>query len=298
VVDATRALYRGRFAPSPTGPLHLGSLLTAFASYLDARSAQGEWWLRIEDLDAPRAVRGAADDIRRTLEGHGLVWDREVVQTRDRVDRYTVALERLAQAGLTYRCSCSRSQLGGATVYPGTCRNRGITDVHAAVRVRVDAASIGFVDRIQGLVRQELGREVGDFVVLRRDGIPAYQLAVVVDDADQDITDVVRGADLLDNTPRQLFLYDALGLAPPRHAHVPLVIDAHGEKLSKQTFAERIDTASAAANLLRVLQLLGQSPEPALTAAAVDDVVRWAIANWRVERVPRVLRLPPLVGTG
>jgi glutamyl-Q tRNA(Asp) synthetase len=292
--DATVRLYRGRFAPSPTGPLHLGSLLTATASFLDARAARGEWWLRIEDLDATRAVPGAADDIRTTLEAHGLLWDGEVEQIRDRLDRYTHALDQLARAGLTYRCTCSRSQLAGTRIYAGTCRARGVRDRQAAVRVRVDDAEIEFVDRIQGPVRQHLGRDVGDFVVLRRDGIPAYQLAVVVDDADQHVTDVVRGADLLDNTPRQIYLCDALGLDPPRYAHVPLVVDANGDKLSKQTFAARVDSTSAPSNLLRVLDMLGQSPDPALRRATAADVLDWAIANWRLEGVPRTRRIEPL----
>lgn len=292
--EATARPYRGRFAPSPTGPLHLGSLLTATASFLDARAARGEWWLRIEDLDATRVVPGAADDIRTTLEAHGLQWDGEVEQSGDRRDRYFQALDHLARAGLTYRCTCSRSRLAGTRAYPGTCRALHVRDPQAAVRIRVDDAEIEFVDRIQGRVRQHVGRDVGDFVVLRRDGIPAYQLAVVVDDADQHVTDVVRGADLLDNTPRQIFLCGVLGLAAPRYAHVPLVVDANGDKLSKQTFAARIDSTSAPANLLRVLDMLGQSPDPALRAGTVADVLDWAIANWRLDRVPRTLRLEPL----
>jgi glutamyl-Q tRNA(Asp) synthetase len=292
--DATARPYRGRFAPSPTGPLHLGSLLTATASFLDARAARGEWWLRIEDLDATRVVPSAADDIRATLEAHGLLWDGEVEQIRDRLDRYFQALDHLARAGLTFRCTCSRSQLAGTRIYPGTCRTRAVRDPQAAVRVRVGDAEIEFVDRIQGPVRQHLGRDVGDFVVLRRDGIPAYQLAVVVDDADQHVTDVVRGADLLDNTPRQIFLCGVLGLDAPRYAHVPLVVDANGAKLSKQTFAARVDSTSAPANLLRVLDMLGQSPDPALLQGTVADVLHWAIAHWRLEAVPRTLRLEPL----
>jgi glutamyl-Q tRNA(Asp) synthetase len=266
----------GRFAPSPTGPLHFGSLVAALASWLDARAAGGRWLVRIEDLDRPRVQPGAADEILRTLQALGLGWDGEVLYQSRRGALYREALERLAPH--TYGCACTRreiadSSLGlavdGARIYPGTCR-AGLAPERAtrALRVRVASEEIRFVDRAQGAQAQVLSREVGDFVLYRADGLFAYQLAVVVDDAAQGVTDVVRGADLLDSTARQIYLQRLLGVPQPRYLHLPVAVNAAGEKLSKQTGARPVDSRRAADELGAALRFLGQ-PETADLAQAV-----------------------------
>jgi glutamyl-Q tRNA(Asp) synthetase len=270
-------MYTGRFAPSPTGPLHFGSLLAALASWLDARAAGGRWLLRIEDLDPPREQPAAAGRIMRALEHLGLEWDEPVVYQSKRGQLYRDALERLA--GKTYACGCSRKEISDsalglalAGVYPGTCRN-GLPPGKTlrALRIRTVPDSIRFPDRVQGLVEQSVERDVGDFIVYRADGQFAYQLAVVVDDAEQGITDVVRGADLLDSTARQIYLQRLLGYPTPRYLHVPVAVNAAGEKLSKQTGAPAIGLTSAWDELRRALDFLGQ-PEGAN--------LREAVCNW------------------
>jgi glutamyl-Q tRNA(Asp) synthetase len=255
-------MYTGRFAPSPTGPLHLGSLIAALASWLDARAAGGQWLVRIEDLDRPRTVPGAADEILRALERLGLGWDGEVVYQSRRDALYREAMEKLRAQ--TYWCSCSRreiadSSLGlatdGAHIYPGTCRAR-VAAEGRALRIRTDRREIGFLDRVQGSQAQVLERDIGDFVLYRADGLYAYQLAVVVDDAAQGVTDVVRGADLLDSTPRQIYLQRLLGVPTPRYLHVPVAVNAAGEKLSKQTGAAPIELSFQ--TLRTALRFLGQ----------------------------------------
>jgi glutamyl-Q tRNA(Asp) synthetase len=270
----------GRFAPSPTGPLHFGSLVAALASWLDARAAGGRWLVRIEDLDPPREQPGAADDILRTLERLGLYWDGEVIFQRERTALYQKSLENLRQ--FTYWCGCTRrevadSSLGlaadGAQIYPGTCRNGlPLGRPPRALRLKV-SGSIDFIDRVQGPQRQNLENDVGDFVLLRADGQFAYQLAVVVDDAEQGVTDVVRGADLLGSTARQIFLQRRLGLATPRYLHVPAAVDAAGEKLSKQTGAGPVSDA----DLRRALAFLGQ---------AETDSLAEAMRNWNPALIP------------
>jgi len=299
------SVYRGRFAPSPTGPLHFGSLVAAVASYLDARSRRGEWLVRIEDLDAPRAVRGAADDILRTLAACGMRWDGTAVHQSTRADAYHAALHRLRARGMIYPCACSRREIADSAlagiegpVYPGTCRN-GIAAGKTAHALRVDTrgASIVFDDAVQGPVHQNLDTGVGDFVLYRADGIFAYQLAVVVDDAAQGITDVVRGADLLASTPRQIHLQRLLGYPTPRYGHVAVAVNAQGEKLSKQTRAPAIDAAAPLPALLAALDFLGQQPPRELSGrsatrsdAALSSLWQWAVANWRIERVPQRIR--------
>jgi len=277
----------GRFAPSPTGPLHFGSLLTAVASFVHARANAGRWLLRIEDLDTPRCVPGAVDSILQTLDRHGLWWD-AVAYQHERIALYQHALERLAAGGHTFVCTCSRSQLHDADIYPGTCRDRMLSPQEAAsVRLRVPTRTIEFVDGIQGPYVQRLDADVGDFVILRRDGIFAYQLAVVVDDAAQRVTQVVRGADLLDNTPRQLLLFEMLGSPPPLYCHVPVLADRTGRKLSKQTAATAVRIDSASENLHAILDLLGQCPPPTLCRAGPRDVLEWAVEHWDIDAVPR-----------
>ena len=276
-------MYVGRFAPSPTGPLHFGSLVAALASWLDARAAEGRWLVRIEDLDAPRALPGAADDILRTLDRLGLGWDGPVMYQSRRSASYKAALESLD----TYWCGCTRREIAdssigrasdGAQIYPGTCR-AGLAPGRTprALRVRTGGEEIAFTDRVQGPQRQVLEREIGDFVLLRADGQFAYQLAVVVDDAEQGVTDVVRGADLLDSTPRQIFLQRLLGYPMPRYLHVPAAVNQAGEKLSKQTGARPVDIKRKAEELARALTFLGQ-PE-------TDDLAQ-AVANWKPELIP------------
>jgi len=242
----TDATYVGRFAPTPSGPLHLGSLVAAMASWLDARRANGQWLVRIEDLDTPRNVPGATNDLLNTLLALGMCPDQPVVRQSERQRLYEAALKSLADAGLTFWCACSRreiadSRLPGTSntlVYPGTCRGTYIRPPEkSAVRVRVNDDEICFDDRTFGRRCQALAEEVGDFVVLRADGIVTYQLAVVVDDGAQGVTHVVRGADLIDSTPRQIYLQRCLGLPTPEYCHVPVVTNSRGEKLSKQTGA-------------------------------------------------------------
>ncbi|MDR0379748.1 MAG: tRNA glutamyl-Q(34) synthetase GluQRS [Candidatus Accumulibacter sp.] len=290
--------YRGRFAPSPTGPLHFGSLVAAVGSYLDARANGGEWLLRIEDIDAPRTVPDAADGILRTLEGFGFEWDGEVVFQSRRLDLYHAALVRLQLAGHVYPCSCTRSEIAAATarrsvdgglLYPGSCR-AGLREGVAARawRLRVPDREFVFRDRVQGEARQNLEREVGDFILLRADGQYAYQLAVVVDDAAQGINSIVRGADLLESTARQLWLRRCLGLPSPIHAHLPVAINPAGEKLSKQTRAPGIDPAQGVDALARALRFLGQPVPDEAERMALPDFWRRAIDAWRLSRVPAV----------
>jgi glutamyl-Q tRNA(Asp) synthetase len=303
----TSARYCGRFAPSPTGPLHFGSLVAAVGSHADARAQRGDWLVRIEDLDAPRESPGAGAAILRTLEALGMSWDGPVLYQSRRGDAYRDALDRLTAAGLTYPCGCTRKEIadsalrfGDATsgagvradlprelIYPGTCRN-GLAPGRAprAVRCRVDDEAIVFEDAVQGTVGQNLAHDVGDFVLLRADGIFAYQLAVVVDDAAQGVTDVVRGADLLDSTPRQIRLQRALGFPTPRYCHLPVATGASGEKLSKQTRAAPVDPDRPVAALQQALAFLGHAPPPGL--ADVRSVWDWAIAHWDRARIPRV----------
>lgn len=292
--------YRGRFAPSPTGPLHFGSLVAAVASFCEARRHGGQWLLRMEDLDGPRTVPGAAADILRTLEKLGFAWDGDVMPQSLRSAAYADALEKLRTTGRVFACACTRKEIADSTlnadgerIYPGTCRH-GIAPGREAraLRLRVDEEIIGFEDAVQGPVRQDLARVIGDFVLRRADGIHAYQLAVVVDDAAQGITKVVRGADLLDSTPRQILIQRLLGHPTPGYAHVPVAVNAAGEKLSKQTLAPAIDASRGANLLVRALQFLGQSPPEALARSQPDEVWAWAEENWRLDNVPRQRSLP------
>jgi glutamyl-Q tRNA(Asp) synthetase len=275
-------MYVGRFAPSPTGPLHFGSLVAALASYLEARSVKGKWLVRMEDLDKPREQPGAADAILRALDALGLHWDGAVAYQSRRSGLYQAALERLRAH--TYPCGCTRSEIAdsalasdGARVYGGSCRG-GLPQGKTARAIRVRAqGEIRFTDRVQGPQAQQLERDVGDFVLWRADGQFAYQLAVVVDDAEQGVTDVVRGADLLDSTARQIHLQRLLGCATPRYLHVPVAMNAAGEKLSKQTGAEPMDAGRRGDALRRAFAFLGQ--------AATDDLAE-GLRNWDASRIP------------
>ncbi len=281
--------YIGRFAPTPSGYLHFGSLVAALASWLDARAAGGRWLVRMEDLDPPREVAGAQAAILQTLDSYGLHWDGEVVYQSLRHDAYQQVIDRLLAQGLAYACTCSRKQLEPYQgIYPGTCRNAGHTTEDAAIRVRVPELLYRFEDRVQGAYSQHLGRESGDFVIRRRDGLYAYQLAVVLDDAWQGVTDIVRGADLLDSTPRHLYLQELLGLPQPRYLHVPLIIQPDGNKLGKSYRSPPLDPDQAAPLLVRALRALGQAPEADLADGSVQDVLGWGVAHWNSDALPRV----------
>jgi len=281
--------YIGRFAPTPSGYLHFGSLVAALASWLDARAAGGRWLVRMEDLDPPREVAGAQAAILQTLDSYGLHWDGEVVYQSLRHDAYQQVIDRLLAQGLAYACTCSRKQLEPYQgIYPGTCRNAGHTTEDAAIRVRVPELLYRFEDRVQGAYSQHLGRESGDFVIRRRDGLYAYQLAVVLDDAWQGVTDIVRGADLLDSTPRHLYLQELLGLPQPRYLHVPLIIQPDGNKLGKSYRSPPLDPDQAAPLLVRALRALGQAPEADLPDGSVQDVLGWGVAHWNSDAIPRV----------
>lgn len=283
--------YVGRFAPSPTGPLHFGSLLGALASFLDAHAASGRWLVRIEDIDPLREQPGATRQILATLASHGLQHDGELLFQSQRTELYRAAADALQRNGMAYRCHCSRSWLarhGG--IHPATCQPQADPGSPAALRLAVQSAPPSlFEDRVQGQYQQLLARDVGDFVIWRKEDLPAYQLAVVIDDDAQGVTDVVRGSDLLDNTPRQQYLQQQLGLRQLRYAHIPVIADRQGQKLSKQTFARPLDDAAALDNLLAALDYLGQQrPRQPRSVAAL---LRWAVDHWRIEAVPRRLAL-------
>ncbi|HEU4992066.1 MAG TPA: tRNA glutamyl-Q(34) synthetase GluQRS [Luteimonas sp.] len=292
MTDATPAApYRGRFAPSPTGPLHFGSLLAALGSWLLARHAGGEWLVRVEDLDPPREVPGAAAEQLRTLAGFGLESDGPVLWQSTRGDAYQAALDRLLASGRAFACHCSRSALateGGVHRHCVPGARPDPARPGPAIRLRVpDGAAVAFDDAIQGHFEQDVAAAVGDFVLRRADGPWAYQLAVVVDDAAQGITDVVRGADLLDSTPRQLLLQQALGLAAPRHAHLPLVLDADGRKLSKSLAALPVDAADPLPALRAAWAALGQPPAAVAGAGSVDAWLRSARSAFAPAAIPR-----------
>ena len=320
---ASSIIYRGRFAPSPTGPLHFGSLVAAVGSYLDAKHHQGKWLVRIEDLDTPRTVKGAADNILRTLETFGLYWDDDVLCQSQRTAAYEEALQKLQTIGAVYPCACTRKEIADSAlhgiegqIYPGTCRNgipsgregrawRVRTDIHLPIRHELveghkghidrfrtgfdklspNGLRIEFTDALQGLITQHLENEIGDFVVKRADGLFAYQLAVVVDDAFQGITHVVRGADLLSSTPRQIYLQRLLGLTTPAYMHLPVAINAQSEKLSKQTLAAPVDAHNISGTLWRTLEFLRQQPPAELASCKPEEILEWAIANWDKDKL-------------
>lgn len=283
----TPSAYIGRFAPTPSGFLHFGSLVAALASYLDARAVGGKWLMRMEDLDPPREVPGAQKAILETLERYGFEWDGECVRQSDRHEAYAEVLNRWFSHGLAYACICSRKQLEEYQgIYPGLCRNAGHEPENAAIRIRVPELTYRFQDRVQGEFQQHLGRDVGDFVIRRRDGFYAYQLAVVLDDAWQGITDIVRGADLLDSTPRQLYLQELLGLPHPRYLHIPLITQPDGNKLGKSYRSAPLPPDQATPLLLRALRALGQPTAAELNDATPAEVLRWAIPRWNAGLIP------------
>jgi len=286
--------YVGRFAPSPTGPLHVGWLVAAVGSCIDARAHGGRWLVRIDDLDGPRTNAAAASSILHTLERWGFSWDGAVVFQSRRAALYEAAFESLRTDGRVFACACTRREIAdsalapdGAPRYPGTCR-AGLPFAREARawRLRVEPGAVRFDDVLQGSVREDVAATVGDFVVLRADGLFAYQLATVVDDAEQGVTHVVRGADLLGSTPRQIYLQRQIGFAQPAYLHLPAAVGASGEKLSKQTCAPSIEGLHPQAALVAALAFLGQAPPADLCAAPLDALWHWAVGHWDRARLP------------
>lgn len=280
--------YVGRFAPSPTGPLHFGSLVAAMASYLEAKVRDGQWLLRLEDIDPPREQAGAAEVILRALEFYGFEWDAEAIFQSHRSAEHEEALQILLDRKLAYPCSCSRRDLADAargpvgTIYPGTCRN-GCRAGDTAIRLLTRDTLISFEDGLQGHQTQNLERESGDFVIRRRDGLIAYHLAVVVDDAVDGVTEIVRGRDLLSSTPRQIWLQRLLGYRTPDYQHIPVITHPNGDKLSKLTGAPAIPTTRPAAVLCAALTALQQEPPDSLQHCELQDIWQWAVENWQIK---------------
>lgn len=283
------ARYIGRFAPSPTGPLHLGSLLTAIASYVDARAHNGLWLVRMEDLDPPREPVGAANEILHQLEQFNLTWDGTVLYQSTRLGAYAAALEQLRQQQLCYACTCTRPQIRAmGSIYNGHCRERAINSRRSSIRLKTVPQPMALTDVIQGDYSADIAADCGDFIIRRKDGFFAYQLAVVVDDEFQGVTDIVRGYDLLESTPRQIYLQQVLHYRTPRYGHIPVITDEKGEKLSKQRFAAPIAGKQALSLTHNVLQLLGQLP-PALSDFANNAaLLEWAVTHWDIQAIPKL----------
>jgi glutamyl-Q tRNA(Asp) synthetase len=296
--------YRGRFAPSPTGPLHFGSLVAAIGSYLDARHHQGEWLLRIEDLDPPREIAGASKSIINTLEQLGMMWDGPISYQSQRYPLYEAALQQLWQQGCLFDCGCSRREIADSAVltesgpvYPGTCRNGLLPGrIPRSVRVRVDPVKISVHDRVQAPLQQQLASQLGDFIVKRADKLFSYQLAVTVDDGLQHINHVVRGADLLDSTPRQVYLQRLLGLPTPDYLHLPVAVDSDYSKLSKQSLARPVTVDNRHTAVIDVLRFLRQELPDSPHHASREELWRWAIEHWDVTALPACRSLPAPVG--
>lgn len=285
----------GRFAPTPSGPLHFGSLVAALASYCQSKNQQGRWILRIEDVDTPRVVAGATEQILRDLEAFGFSWDGPVLYQSDQFERYRFYLEKLLDQGDCYACECSRRSLREqgvrsgplGQIYPGNCRDKNLPSPGHSIRLNTaSAGTTGFIDQVYGPFELDLSDAVGDFVLRRADNIFAYHLAVVVDDELQGIDEVVRGADLLENTCLHLLLQQKLGFASPRYMHIPLVNNAQGVKLSKQTGARPIDHGQAARQLLAALKHLGQLPDKDLQQMEPAEILDWAVRNWQPAAIP------------
>lgn len=290
------SMYVGRFAPSPTGPLHFGSLIAALGSCLEARRQKGRWIVRMEDVDAPRTISGAADIILRQLEAFGFEWDGPVLYQSTRLNRYREVLEDLIARGYAYPCACTRAEMAdapfardGSRRYAGTCRD-GLPSGREprAWRLRTEPGDISFVDAIQGACHEDVFADTGDFVLLRADGQFAYQLAVVVDDAAQGVTHVVRGADLLDSTARQIYLQRLLGYPALHYAHLPVAVNKQNEKLSKQTKADALDVRLPAPALRAALSFLGQRPPVDLVTASLREIWDWASEHWDIAHVTRL----------
>lgn len=293
-MSKNKTTYRGRFAPSPTGPLHFGSLIAAVGSYLEALSHNGVWLVRMEDIDPPREIAGAADDILHTLEHFGFEWNEPVMFQSTRIDAYEHALQILKEKEFIYACSCSRKEIYTTgkpglegTVYTGTCRNKEIEfDLNLALRIKTRNNKITFNDVLQGNKTCNLQNDIGDFILRRKDGLFAYQLAVVVDDAEQKISHVVRGNDLLHSSFRQIHLQELLELPRVEYCHLPVAVNANGDKLSKQTAAPALDKKHPVGELVRAMQFLNHKPPKEIQKASLPEFWQWAIANWKLDKVP------------
>ncbi len=275
----------GRFAPSPTGPLHMGSLLAATASYLDARARGGQWLLRIDDIDTYRCIPGATEQILQTLEAHGLWWDGSVQYQSENLAEYQAALDLLARRGDIFYCNCSRRSLAAKGAYPGKCRGNQQPLEDAAIRIRVEAAVVEFTDLLQGQQIERLAESVGDFIIRRRDGLIAYQLATAIDDGNPRISHVVRGSDLLGNTARQLYLMQQLNLSTPVYAHIPTLNGADGRKLSKQNHAPAVADDQALENLLTAFGYLGLHPPTQSPHWDITSLLDWGCEHWSLEQL-------------
>jgi len=287
--------YKGRFAPSPTGAVHFGTLLAAVASYLQAKKNNGEWLIRMEDVDVTRKLAGSDKDILNTLEAFGFKWDGDVIYQSKQTDYYQQALLQLIEQTAVFPCLCSRKKLAknDTAVYPGTCRTLCLPEKKPhALRVLSDDTVITFNDIVMGKQSQNINTQCGDFIIKRRDGLFAYQLAVVVDDALQGITEVVRGCDLLDSTPRQIYLQGLLRYATPAYCHLPLAVNAEGDKISKSEAAAKVDIRQRQKLLYKTLLFLGQKPPTALLDASIDDIWLWAISNWSITSIAAENQLP------
>lgn len=291
--------YIGRFAPSPTGPLHFGSALAAIASYLDARFNNGLWLIRMEDLDPPREPPGMAELILQQLKALGLNWDHDVLYQSNRLDAYAQTLDRLQTANHCFPCNCTRPQMKAmGSVYDGSCRNRtSPPSGDFAVRLRTASKLIEFKDTLQGRLAQNIEEETGDFVIKRKDKLFAYQLAVVVDDEFQNITHVVRGFDLLDSTARQIYLQNLLNFPSPSYAHIPIIVNAQQKKLSKQHFAPSIESKNATKITYQCLSILGQRPPSELSFSDPGTLLEWGVENWDIQAIPKLATIPQIEAT-
>ncbi len=284
-------IYKGRFAPSPTGPVHFGTLIAAVGSYLQAKKNNGEWLIRMEDVDITRKIEGADTDILNTLEAFSFEWHGEVIYQSKQSEHYQQALNQLISQSMVFPCLCSRKQLAksNSDIYPGNCRDQNLSEkAEHALRIRAKNISIQFDDAVMGRQSQNIGQQCGDFIIKRRDGLFAYQLAVVVDDALQNITEVVRGADLLDSTARQIYLQQQLGYPTPNYCHLPLAVDTAGNKISKSEGATKIDVNHKEKLLVNVLDFLAQQPPVDLVQSNINDIWQWAITHWEINRVAPV----------
>ncbi len=282
-------LYKGRFAPSPTGPVHFGTLVAAVGSYLQAKKNHGEWIIRMEDVDITRKVEGSDADILHTLEAFGFEWQGDIIYQSKQTEYYQAALDKLMAQSLVFPCTCSRKQLAKADsdIYPGTCRNRQLPEKNEhALRLLTEDTTVEFDDLVVGNISQNIKQQCGDFVIKRRDGLFAYQLAVVVDDALQDITEVVRGSDLLDSSPRQIYLQQLLAYTTPVYCHLPLAVDAGGNKISKSEGAAKVDIKNREKLICSVLEFLGQTPPADLSDCNLNDIWKWGADNWNIGQVP------------
>ncbi len=291
-MNITATGYIGRFAPTPSGPLHYGSIIAALGSYLQAKTNNGKWLVRIDDIDLDRAVTGADKIILQQLESLGLFWDGEVVYQSHRLDLYKASLEILESLNCIYPCTCSRKNLSEKS-YACHCRNGLKPDkIARSIKIRTNNNEVSINDQLQGYYAQRLETDVGDFIIKRADGYYAYHLATVVDDAEQKITDIVRGVDLLDSTPRQVFLQNKLNLNTPSYLHLPIAIDNKGKKISKSLAPELINQYIPNEILFSALQFLNQSPPADLISSDVKTILDWAIKNWDIKILPRQKEMP------